>query len=66
MAQSIASFVLLGVCAINPQYSDSFPLFRKLREHGVDMVLVTDGSRLSAWDRQLAELSGAADEEAAD
>ena len=41
-------------------------LKRKLREHGVDLVSVADGSRLSGWERQLAELSGAADEEAAD
>ncbi len=41
-------------------------LRRTLREHGVDLVSVADGSRLSAWERQLAELSGAADEEAAD
>ena len=37
-----------------------------LRENGVDLVSVADGSLLSAWERQLAELSGAADEEAAD
>jgi hypothetical protein len=41
-------------------------LTRKLREHGVDLVSVADGSRLSNWERQLNELSGAADEEAAD
>ena len=41
-------------------------LTRKLREHGIDLVSVADGSRLSNWERQLAELSGAADEEAAD
>ena len=41
-------------------------LTRKLREHGVDLVPVADGSRLSNWERQLNELSGAADEEAAD
>ena len=41
-------------------------LRRTLREHGVDLVSVADGSHLSAWERQLAELSGAADEEAAD
>ena len=40
-------------------------LTRKLREHGIDLVSVADGSRLSNWERQLAELSGAADEEAA-
>ena len=41
-------------------------LTRKLREHGVDLVSVADGSRLSNWERQLNELSGAADEEAVD
>ena len=41
-------------------------LTRKLREQGVELVSVADGSRLSGWERQLAELSGAADEEAAD
>ena len=41
-------------------------LTRKLGEHGVELVSVADDSRLSAWERQLAELSGAADEEAAD
>ena len=41
-------------------------LTRELREHGVDVVSVADGSRFSAWERQLAELSGAADEGAAD
>ena len=41
-------------------------LRRTLREHGVDLVSVADGSRLSAWERQLNELSGAADEEAVD
>ena len=41
-------------------------LTRKLGEYGVELVSVADGSRLSAWERQLAELSGAADEEAAD
>ena len=41
-------------------------LKRKLREHGVDLVSVADGSSLIAWERQLAELAGAADEEAAD
>ena len=40
-------------------------LTRKLGEHGVELVSVADGSRLSAWERQLAEPSGAADEEAA-
>ena len=41
-------------------------LTRKLREHGVDLVSVADGSRLSNWERQLNELSGAGDEEAVD
>ena len=41
-------------------------LTRKLREHGVDLVSVADGSRLSNWERQMNELSGAADEEAVD
>ena len=41
-------------------------LTRKLREHGVDLVSVADGTWLSAWERQLVELSGAVDEEAAD
>ena len=40
-------------------------LTRKLREHGVDLVSVADGSRLSAWERQLAELNDGPDEEAA-
>ena len=40
-------------------------LTRKLREHGVDLVSVADGSRLSAWERQLAELNDDLDEEAA-
>ena len=39
---------------------------RTLREHGVDLVLVADGTRLSDWRRQLAELASSADEEAAD
>ena len=34
-------------------------LTRKLREHGIDLVSVADGSRLSNWERQLAELRGA-------
>ena len=41
-------------------------LTRKFREYGVELVSVADGSRLSGWDRQLAELAGAVDEEAAD
>ena len=41
-------------------------LKRKLREHGVDLVLVADGSSLIGWERQLAALSGAADVEPAD
>ena len=41
-------------------------LKRKLREHGVDLVSVADGSSLIAWERQLAELAGAADVELAD
>ena len=41
-------------------------LKRKLRGYGVDPGSVADGSRLSAWEQQLAELSGAADEEVAD
>ena len=41
-------------------------LKRELREHGVDLVSVADGSSLIAWERQPAELSGAADEEVAD
>ena len=41
-------------------------LKRKLREHGVDLVSVADGSSLIAWERQLAELAGSADDEAAD
>ena len=41
-------------------------LMRKLREHGVDLVSVADGSSLISWERQLAELSGAADVEPAD
>ena len=41
-------------------------LTRKLREQGVELVSVADGSRLSGWERQLAELAGAEDEEAAD
>ena len=40
-------------------------LRRKFREHGVDLVSVADGSRLSAWERQLAELNDGPDEEAA-
>ena len=39
---------------------------RTLREHGVHLVLVADGTRLSDWRRQLAELAGSADDEAAD
>ena len=41
-------------------------LTRKLREHGVDLVSVADGSSLIGWERQLAELSGTADVEPAD
>ena len=40
-------------------------LKRKLREHGVDLVSVADGSRLSRWERQLDELIDGLDEEAA-
>ena len=40
-------------------------LTRKFREHGIELVSVADGSHLSGWERQLAELSGAADEEVA-
>ena len=40
-------------------------LKRKLREHGVDLVSVADGSSLIAWERQLAELIDGLDEEAA-
>ena len=41
-------------------------LTRKLREHGVDLVSVADSSSLIGWERQLAELSRAADVEPAD
>ena len=37
---------------------------RTLREQGVDLVSVADGSRLSGWERQLAELNEGLDEEA--
>ena len=46
--------------------ADVVGLRRTLREHGVELVSVADGSRLSGWERQLAELAGAADEEVAD
>ena len=36
-----------------------------LREHGVDLASVADGSRLSAWERQLSELDDAGNAEAA-
>ena len=40
-------------------------LKRKLREHGVDLVSVADGSSLIGWERQLAELRGALGDQAA-
>ena len=40
-------------------------LLRALREQGIDLVSVADGSHFVAWERQLAELNGALDEEAA-
>ena len=40
-------------------------LTRKLREHGVDLVSVADGSHFADLERQLAELNDGLDEEAA-
>ena len=41
-------------------------LMQTLREHGVDLVSVADGSHFMALERQLRELNGAVDEEGAD
>ena len=41
-------------------------VMRTLREHGVDLVSVANGSHFIALERQLRELNGAVDEEAAD
>ena len=41
-------------------------VYRAPFERGVGLVSVVEGARLSGWEMQLAEFSGAADEEAAD
>ena len=40
-------------------------LVRTMREHGVDLVFASENSRVRAFERQLAELTNAVDEEAA-
>ena len=40
-------------------------LGRTFREHGVDLISVAGGSRLSGWERQFAELAGAGGDQVA-
>ena len=53
------------VCCADVTTAELTELRRTLREHGVDLASVADGSRLSAWERQLSELDDAGNAEAA-